>query len=73
MVSKLLRAEQVAEILNVSKPFAYALMARGDLPVVRLGRTVRVRENDLEQFIRDRISQQNVSVTLPFLPNILDL
>jgi excisionase family DNA binding protein len=41
----------VAVALNVSKAFAYRLMAEGRLRSVRLGRAVRVRQEDLDQFI----------------------
>jgi len=50
--NKLLRADEVAEILNISKAFAYQLMQTGELPTVHLGRSVRVRPSDLEEVIR---------------------
>ena len=49
----LLNAEQVAQALGVSKSFAYALMRRGEMPVVRMGRAVRVLWEDLQDFIKD--------------------
>jgi len=48
----LLRAVDVANVLNVSRSFAYLLMKRGEIPTVRLGRAVRVRQSDLEQYIK---------------------
>ena len=48
----LLKAEEVAELLSVSRSFAYALMQSGQLPTVQIGRSVRVRPEDLEEFIR---------------------
>ncbi len=51
-VKKLLKAEEVAEILNSSKSEAYRLMQTGQLRTVRFGRTVRVREEDLEEFLQ---------------------
>ena len=47
---ELLKASDIARILNVSRSFAYQLM-RSDIPTVRLGRAVRVRPQDLEDFI----------------------
>ncbi len=47
----LLRGDDVAQILQVSRSFAYTLMRRGDLATVRLGHSVRVRPADLEAFI----------------------
>lgn len=54
---KLLTATQVAEKLNTSKAFAYTLLRRGEMPVVRMGKTVRVRPEDLEQFILDSLDE----------------
>ena len=51
---RLLKAEDVASILNISVGFAYQLMKRGDVATVRLGRAVRVRPSDLEEFIHSR-------------------
>lgn len=45
---------KVAEILQVSRSFAYQLMKRGDLPTVRIGHAIRVRAGDLECFIHER-------------------
>ena len=47
----LLNANQVAERLGVSTPKAYSIMRRREMPVVVLGRSVRVREIDLEEFL----------------------
>ena len=51
-IGKLLKADEVAELLSVSRSFAYALMQTGQLPTVHLGRSVRVRPEDLEEFIQ---------------------
>lgn len=51
----LLTAEQVAEMLQINRSFAYALMRRGEIPTVRLGRSVRVRPQDLEKYIASNI------------------
>ena len=64
MTNKLLRGTEVAETLNVSKAFAYQLMAAGKIPVVRLGRAVRVRPEDLEKYIETSVAQAD-EVQLP--------
>lgn len=46
----LLKVKDVAAILGISKASAYRLM-RTQIPAVRFGRTVRVRQEDLERFI----------------------
>jgi excisionase family DNA binding protein len=48
---RLLRLDEVAERLSVSKSFAWKLTATGESRSVRLGRAVRVRPADLEAFI----------------------
>jgi excisionase family DNA binding protein len=46
---------ETARILNFSRTTAYALIAAGELVVTRMGpRTVRVSDEDLENFIRTR-------------------
>ena len=55
----LLTASQVAERLNTSKSFAYALMKKREIPVVQLGKSVRVRQEDLEEFILANVDKGN--------------
>jgi excisionase family DNA binding protein len=52
----LLTADDVARELSVSRSFAYQMMQRGTIPVVRLGRAVRVRPQDLDAFIEANVS-----------------
>ena len=59
MLNKLLRGKDVANILNISKAFAYELMAAGKIPTVRLGRSVRVRPQDLDKYIETSVSQRD--------------
>ena len=47
----LLKAEQVAEILNISKAMAYRLMRHGQIPTIRIGRAKRVHPDALHNFI----------------------
>ena len=51
--SKLLKAKQVAEILNVSKAFVYQLMSKGELPTVKIGAAKRVIKADVDRFIQE--------------------
>jgi excisionase family DNA binding protein len=50
---RLLRIEEVADQLSVSRSFAWKLVAQGDLRSVRIGRAVRVRPADLDAFLAD--------------------
>ena len=56
----LLTGDDVARKLNVSRTFAYQLMCRGEMPTVHLGRSVRVRSADLENYISANISREEV-------------
>lgn len=51
MTQRLMTMNQAAETLGVSVDQAYSLARNGILPVVRLGRMIRVDEHTLEQFI----------------------
>jgi excisionase family DNA binding protein len=55
----LLRAQEVAKRLNISRSQAFTLMRNGDLPTVHIGRLVRVRPEDLETFITQNITSNN--------------
>ncbi|HLH70449.1 MAG TPA: helix-turn-helix domain-containing protein [Candidatus Dormibacteraeota bacterium] len=48
---ELLRVEEVAELLRVGRTKVYQLLARGELPVVRIGRSVRVPRRRLLAWI----------------------
>jgi excisionase family DNA binding protein len=62
MNSRLLKAMDVAERLSISRSAAFTLMRTGELPVVRFGRLVRVRPEDLENFILQNMSNQPQSL-----------
>lgn len=53
----LLKATEVADILNVSRAFAYKLMQLGEIPTVKIQGSRRVRQEDLARFIQDNISR----------------
>ena len=57
MEEQLLKSEEVARILQVSRSFAYLLMQRGDIPTVRVGKAIRVLPEDLKRYIQERHSQ----------------
>jgi excisionase family DNA binding protein len=49
---QLLKAGDIARILNISKAMVYRLIQRGEIPVVRISHAVRVRFSDLEDYIK---------------------
>ena len=52
---QLLRAGEVAIVLNISRAFAYQLMSQGILPTVMIGTARRVRPQDLHTYIEENI------------------
>lgn len=56
---KLLRATEVAQILNISRAFAYRLMQQGKIRTVIIAKSRRVRPADLQEFINHSLSPTN--------------
>jgi excisionase family DNA binding protein len=54
-IHHLLNAEEVAELLNISRSFADLLMHTSQIPTVRLGRACRVKPRDLAEYIEKNI------------------
>ena len=54
MESLLLKPEEVAQVLKLGRTRTFQLMSSGELPVVRIGRSVRVPKDQLEQWVRSR-------------------
>jgi len=55
----LLKATEVAQILNISRSLAYRLMQKGDIPTVRINRSVRVLSDDLHDYIMEHKNNRN--------------
>ena len=54
---QLLKAVDVAEILNISRALSYRLLQQGEIPVVKIRSAVRVRPTDLEGYIQKRLNR----------------
>lgn len=50
----LLKAPDVANLLGLGRSKVFAMVAAGGLPVVRIGRSVRIPRQALERWIRDQ-------------------
>ena len=50
--SKFLTVAEVAAMMRVSKMTVYRLVHDGDLPAVRVGRSFRVLEEDVDEYLR---------------------
>ncbi len=55
----ILKANDVAKILNISEINVYALMQRGETPTVRIRKSRRVRPEDLIEYIKNNSYQEN--------------
>ena len=51
----LLKAKDIALILNISRAFAYRLMQTGEIRTVKIGGARRVRKTDLVAYIEESI------------------
>ncbi|MFC1899621.1 helix-turn-helix domain-containing protein [Chloroflexota bacterium] len=50
----LLKPIEVAETLGIGRSLIYELIARKEIPSVRLGRCIRVRKDSLEQWLNNQ-------------------
>jgi excisionase family DNA binding protein len=51
IIPVLLTGEDIARIMQISRAHAYRLMREADLPVIRIGKMVRVKPADFERFL----------------------
>jgi excisionase family DNA binding protein len=58
---KLLKAIEVAEVLNISKSMAYRLMQTHEIPTVSIGKAKRVRPVDLDSYIHQNLNHSDNS------------
>ena len=55
--SLLVDSREVARLLGIGRTKAFQMMARDELPVVRIGRCVRVSRSGLERWVTEQSSQ----------------
>jgi excisionase family DNA binding protein len=55
----LYRAEEAAKVLGLGRSKVFMMLARGELPCVRIGRSVRVPRHALEAWIRQQTENTN--------------
>ena len=60
MTQMLLRAEEAARALGIGRSKLYALLAAGQLPVVRIGRSTRIPAAALERWVEERTAGGSV-------------
>jgi excisionase family DNA binding protein len=49
---KFLTVAEVAAVMRVSKMTVYRLVHNGELPAVRVGRSFRVSEHDVDEYLK---------------------
>lgn len=49
-----LKVPEVARVLRIARGRAYELVAGGEIPSIRIGRSVRVSRRELEQWLDGR-------------------
>jgi excisionase family DNA binding protein len=55
---KLLTVVEAARVLGISRSKLYELLADGEIPSVRIGRSRRITMSALEEFIADHSDQE---------------
>ena len=49
-----LKVPEVAKVLRIARSRAYELVAEGQIPAVRIGRSVRVPRDELDRWLADQ-------------------
>ncbi|MDA8314406.1 MAG: helix-turn-helix domain-containing protein [Actinomycetota bacterium] len=55
--SRFMTVGEVASALRVSSMTVYRLINAGELPAVRIGRSLRLRSEDLDRYLADRFTK----------------
>ena len=55
--AKYLTVAEVAGLLRVSNMTVYRLIEANDLPAGRVGKSFRIREDDLDKYLAERFTQ----------------
>lgn len=55
--ARFLTVQEVADLMRVSSMTVYRLIKAGDLPAVRVGRSFRVSELDVDTYLASRYTQ----------------
>ncbi len=59
MEKLLLKPSEVTKILGIGRSLVYELIARKEIPSIRLGRCIRIPSESLQQWLRDQEHQSN--------------
>mgnify|MGYP000896882930 CR=1 FL=1 len=67
MSQNLLKVKEVAQMLALSKCLVYHLVRSGDLQAVKINSSIRIRREDIDEFIQRNLSKRQISLT--YLPD----
>ena len=59
MEKLLLKPAEVTKILGIGRSMVYDLIARKEIPSIRLGRCIRVPSESLQRWLKDQEIQRN--------------
>ena len=59
MEKLLLKPSEVAQVLGIGRSLIYELIARKEIPSIRLGRCIRVPSESLQRWLRDQEYQSS--------------
>jgi excisionase family DNA binding protein len=52
-----LTVSEVADLLRVSNMTVYRLISAGQLPAARVGKSYRIREEDIDRYLAERFTE----------------
>jgi excisionase family DNA binding protein len=55
--ARLLTVNEVADLLRVSRMTVYRLIKEGQMPALRVGRSYRLREDDVDDYLSSRYTE----------------
>lgn len=55
----LLTVSEAAKVLRIGRNLAYDLVARGELPSVRLGRVIRIPRSALDDWVKESAARRD--------------
>ena len=55
--ARFLTVQEVAQLMRVSTMTVYRLIQSGELPAVRVGRSFRMRDDDVDAYLGSRYTQ----------------
>lgn len=55
--ARFLTVAEVAALMRVSNMTVYRLIQAGEIPAVRVGKSYRLREDDIDKYLADRYTE----------------